>query len=256
MVSAVSRDQFWNRRSKSRVMENQASVLLEEEENCGWTVVSTVKDGELEVEGMKSDEPKINTRKKTANTQKTFEDNEQKNKAEQPETGGGTKVAERGLQTTKRQGNVSEKEETEAAFKAGELGEEEDDKQEEEAETGGTLKVEQEGEGEQEKRENVDREQGKVSQQRVLVVEEAFFTDVSRILTRKEEQLRDLKPSPARKTTVQHQEQQPQAGRLWRISLIATLGILGWALLCGGGFKHHSCSIKEGEPVLSSPLKK
>ncbi|KAI5072902.1 hypothetical protein GOP47_0013008 [Adiantum capillus-veneris] len=57
-------------------------------------------------------------------------------------------------------------------------------------------------------------------------------------------------------------EQQPgqKQGLIWRASLVATLGFFGWAVLCGlgGGGKNvrclklHPCSLKEGEPVLST----
>eukprot|EP00250_Pteridium_aquilinum_P022592 c25431_g1_i1 orf=353-940(+) len=70
-------------------------------------------------------------------------------------------------------------------------------------------------------------------------------------------------PEPRReantKTLVEQQAGQKQ-GLMWRVSLVATLGFFGWAVmtgLSGGGknlrcFKLHPCGIKEGEPVLST----
>ncbi|KAH7290677.1 hypothetical protein KP509_30G059100 [Ceratopteris richardii] len=62
-----------------------------------------------------------------------------------------------------------------------------------------------------------------------------------------------------KQTVVEHQSGQKQ-GLMWRASLVATLGFFGWAILSGltGGskgarcLKSQHCSLKEGEPVLST----
>ncbi|MCO5559952.1 hypothetical protein L7F22_013556 [Adiantum nelumboides] len=86
--------------------------------------------------------------------------------------------------------------------------------------------------------------------------EESPFGDAAREYVWEAEPLRDA----GVEQTLDDQQPGQKQRLIWRASLVATLGFFGWAVLSGLGgggksgrcLKLHPCSLKEGEPVLST----
>lgn len=215
-------------------MEQENTVRLVEEEKFGWTILSTVRDGELVSEKKPWERnPSGEKLGKLEQTESVVE----KEKDEPFESGLRDFIVE----------NTKGEQEKQAP--------DEEEKEEEEEDEGNAEEEEDDDDHDEDVHDEDEHDDGSgdVDGKRVFP-----FGDPRGALPWGPKKVQEASPKFGRKQTLVQQQPVFKHGLMWRVSLVATLGFFGWVMMNGLSGKNfrclklHPCSIKEGEPVVNS----